>query len=319
MGMDGYVASHLATIEADPTRVDSRFLLYFLATIRTQNLVQDQNYPSLNLPAIKGIPIPVPPLPEQCRIIAILDKAFEGIATAKANAEKSLRNAREAFASELEQKCGAVKEGWRETTVGQAADEGIIAKPFDGNHGEIHPKRADYTSSGVPFVMACDLKDGQVDTENCTFISPHTAERLRVGRAKSGDVLLSHKGTIGRTAVLSTTDDYVMLTPQVTSYRILDQSRLLNKFLYYYFRSNFFQRVLAAAAADGSTRAYVGITKQRCLPLRIPSVSEQKAIVSSLAKTDIEVARLEQNLAKKPPALDELKASLLHQAFSGDL
>jgi len=304
--------------------LDKEFLYYFLSqpAVRQEGqrcmggAVGQQRVPKEYL---ESLTIPVPPLPEQRRIVAILDEAFEGIAAAKANAEKNLRNAKEAFVAALEQQCGCVQEGWQETTVGQAADEGIIAKPFDGNHGEIHPKRADYTPSGVPFVMACDLKNGEVDTHNCTFISPRTAERLRVGRATHGDVLLSHKGTIGRTAVLSTSDDYVMLTPQVTAYRVLDQSRLLNEFLYYYFRSHFFQQTLAAAAADGSTRAYVGITKQRGLPLRIPPLNQQKRIIHSLAKIDVEVAQIEQMLARKPPALDELKASLLHQAFSGNL
>lgn len=294
--------------------LDARFLFYFL----TQLPVPSKGYAD-HFPMVRKCEVRYPPLPEQRRIVAILDEAFEGIAVAKANADRNLRNAREVFVAALEQQCGSEKEEWREITVEQAVEEGIIAKPFDGNHGEIHPKRADYTPSGVPFVMACDLKNGGVDIQNCTFISPRTAQRLRVGRSKNGDVLLSHKGTIGRIAILSTTDEYVMLTPQVTAYRILDPSRLLNGFLYYYFRSDFFQRRLGSAAADGSTRAYVGITKQRSLPLRLPPMSQQRETLASLTKLEAEVAQLELILVEKPQLFDELKNSLLHQAFTGQL
>jgi type I restriction enzyme S subunit len=83
-----------------------------------------------------------------------------------------------------------------EKSVAELVDEGVLVKPFDGNHGEIHPKKADYTESGVPFIMACDLQNGVVDTAGCKFIPRKLADSLRVGFAKDGDVLISHKGTV---------------------------------------------------------------------------------------------------------------------------
>ena len=86
--------------------------------------------------------------------------------------------------------------GWTEKTVKQLVDEKILAKPLDGNHGEIHPKKSDFTDSGIPFVMAANLINGLVDQEHCKFISQKQANSLRKGFAKNEDVLLSHKGTI---------------------------------------------------------------------------------------------------------------------------
>src|SRR5690606_30972638 len=93
LGVEGCVSSHLATIVADERQAHCRFLLYFLSTIAAQDMIQDHAYPSLNLPAIAGIEIRLPSLGEQQRIVSLLDEAFEGIATAKANAEKNLQNA----------------------------------------------------------------------------------------------------------------------------------------------------------------------------------------------------------------------------------
>ena len=71
---------------------------------------------------IEDIPIPFPPLPEQKRIVAILDEAFEGIGAAVANAEKNLANARELFDSYLNSVFSQKGEGWVEKTFGRSAD-----------------------------------------------------------------------------------------------------------------------------------------------------------------------------------------------------
>lgn len=174
-----------------------------------------------------------------------------------------------------------------EFTVSELIKNGVLEKPLDGNHGGTHPKSKDYVSEGIPFVMASDMSGGRVDTSNCKFITKKQADSLRKGFAKTGDVLLSHKATIGRTAIVEeTVDDYVMLTPQVTYYRIKDQDRLNNKYLRYYFDSAPFQELFNQWAGGGSTRAYLGITGQLKLPIVLPPLPEQKAIAHILGTLD---------------------------------
>ena len=83
--------------------------------------------------------------------------------------------------------------------------------------------------------------------------------------------------------------------------------------------SPIFQGEMVAGASDGATRAYIGITKQLALRFRFPSLPEQKRIVAKLDVLDPETQRLESIYQQKLAALDELKQSLLHQAFSGNL
>jgi type I restriction enzyme, S subunit len=277
------------------------------------------NINNLKFDDLRKFQIPHPPLAEQQRIVNLVDEAFAGLATAKANTEKNLKNARGVFESHLQSIFATQRKGWTDKSVGELVAEGVLVKPFDGNHGEIHPKRSDYTKSGVPFIMARDLVDGAVDTQNCIFISRELAESLRVGLAKDGDVLISHKGTIGRSAVLSTEYSYIMLTPQLTSYRVKDDNKLFNRFIRYHLMSPTFQREMIAGAADGSTRAYISITKQLNLRFRFPSLLEQKNIVAELDILDQETKRLENLYERKLAALDALKKSLLHQAFTGGL
>ena len=113
-------------------------------------------------------------------------------------------------------------DGWELKTVEQLIKDEIIEKPLDGNHGGIHPKSSDYVEEGVPFVMASDLDAGRVNFNACKFITEEQAATLRKGFSKAGDVLISHKATIGRTAIVQDSEHgFIMLTPQVTYYRVI--------------------------------------------------------------------------------------------------
>ena len=169
-----------------------------------------------------------------------------------------------------------MKSEWITYTVQELIDKEMLEPPMDGNHGGIHPKTSDYVKSGVPFIMANDLINGKVDYSNCAFITNKQAGTLKKGFAHPGDVLLTHKATIGRTALVGDEYDTIILTPQVTYYRV--KHGISNLYLKYYFDSNEFQQTLANWAGSGSTRAYLGITAQRKLPVVLPPLEIQTKI-----------------------------------------
>ncbi|RLA52958.1 MAG: restriction endonuclease subunit S [Gammaproteobacteria bacterium] len=180
-------------------------------------------------------------------------------------------------------KIGIVDDSFRLATVEELIEEGTLDRPMDGNHGEQHPKVADYASEGIPFIMANDLSGGRVDYDSCNFITKKQADGLRKGFAKPGDVLVTHKATIGRTALVGDeADPYIVLTPQVTYYRIKNQEVLDNRYLRHYFDNQFFQKTLAIWAGAGATRAYLGITGQRKLPIIVPPRPKQRKIAAIL-------------------------------------
>ena len=168
---------------------------------------------------------------------------------------------------------------WEQRKVQQLIDDGLIEAPMDGNHGEKHPKATDYVSYGIPFLMAADIRNGKIDLHNCKFISKERSERLDKGFAKNGDVLITHKATIGETALLQgLTEEYAVLTPQVTYYRGINKPKLSPLYLYYCFQSSQFQREMKEAAGQ-STRAYIGIQQQHDLSIYMPiNIKEQKAL-----------------------------------------
>lgn len=193
---------------------------------------------------------------------------------------------------------------WKTYSVQELIDAGMLDEPLDGNHGSIHPKASDYVSAGVPFIMANNLVNGKVDYANCAYITEAQASTLRKGFAKPGDVLLTHKATIGRTAIVSDEYDTIILTPQVTYYRV--KKGISNRYLKYYFDSSTFQQLFANWAGSGSTRAYLGITAQRKLPIVLPPYEVQLKIAKCCGVLDDKIyqnQRINDNLQQQAQAI----------------
>lgn len=276
----------------------------------------------LNEKTFLALPIAAPEYVEQKKIADCLSSLDELIA-AQGHKIEALKIHKKALMQQLFPREGETQSefrfpefqnnaDWHFTTVGGLVETGVLFSPKDGNHGNIHPKSSDYVSQGIPFIMASDLKEGLIDIENCHFISKDQADSLKKGFAKEGDVLLSHKGTVGEVAVVRQIDTpYLMLTPQVTYYRVKNPKRLSNEFLAQLFVSDAFQLTLADVSGGG-TRAYIGITAQAKLPLQLPSnVDEQQRIADSLTSLDELITAQIQKLK----SLKTHKKGLMQQLF----
>ena len=275
--------------------------------------------------SLKERSLPLPPLPEQKKIAQILStvqrsiEAQNRIIQTTTELKKGLMQKlfTEGLRNEPQKQTeiGPVPESWEVLTIQEIVDREIIDKPIDGNHGEIHPKAADFVPDGIPFIMASDLKGGEINLKECNFLTKERADRLRKGFSLPGDVLISHKATIGETAIVPTVEHYVMLTPQVTYYRVLKNDELSNKYLRCYFESLIFQKPLRTIAGDGSTRAYIGITKQRGLPVLVPKIDEQRKIAGVSQQLDGKIQRAK---AKKETFAD-LFRTLLHELMAAKI
>ena len=143
-------------------------------------------------------------------------------------------------------------------------------------------------------------------------MSEEWLEKLRVGFAKGGDALLSHKGTIGETSVVPKCIDVLILSPQVTYYRT--GTSLEPVFLVGMFRTEGFQANLKKEAKQ-STRAYIGITRQKKLQIVCPPIELQKRYSNFVSR--LEETRNSQIVHQDE--LDSLFASLQQRAFNGTL
>lgn len=194
---------------------------------------------------------------------------------------------------------GEIPEDWEVLSIETLISRELIEKPLDGNHGNIHPKNNDFIEDGIPFVMANNIHDGNLNLKTCHYISQKQADKLQKGFAIIGDVLLTHKGTVGNVAIVEKLETpYIMLTPQVTYYRVKNSNMLCSSYIKQYFQYNLFQQTIKNISGGG-TRAYIGITTQRQLPFILSSIQEQIAIATVLSDTDELITSLDKLIAKK--------------------
>lgn len=241
---------------------------------------------------------------EQRKITSKLNKVQETINIRKEQIEELDKLIKYQFV-EMFKNCRCEK-----ILIRDAIEKNYIEKPLDGNHGNKHPKTSDYVESGVPFLMANNLENGCVDLINCNFITKRQANSLDKGFARDNDVLITHKGTIGRTAILHTDYEYVMLTPQITYYRP-NCDYLLPEYLKAYFDSENFQSVMKNVASSGSTRAYIGIKEQQKLELIIPPIELQNQFAEFVKQIDKQKFKLQKSLKE----MKKLQESLMNKYF----
>ncbi len=268
--------------------------------------------------AYKAIKLSFPPLPEQQRIVGLLDEAFAGIATAKANAEKNLQNARALFESHLQSVFTQRVANWDSVTLETLLERGWIESHLDGNHGGDYPRKEEFVQEGVPYISAnCLDDDDRIDMSRAKYLSPARAALLRKGIAKNNDVLFAHNATVGPVAMLQTDEEKVILGTSLTYYRC-NPKHILPEYLAHYMRSFGFKKQYLQVMRQ-STRNQVPITKQREFFHVIPPLEEQKRIIVALDGLLENGQRLARLYERKLAALEALKKSLLHQAFTGQL
>ena len=301
------------------TSVDKEWLYYYLSreVFRSEGAAQMYGavgHKRVAKEFIESYPIPLPPLPEQKRIVAILDEAFAGIATAVANTEKNLANARELFGTAL----AAVftSEAGRATTVEDVAlpQKGSIQTgPFGSQllHSE-------FVDQGVAVLGIDNVVKNEFQWGKRRFITPKKFHQLSRYQVKPGDVLISIMGTCGCCAIVPNDIPTAINTKHLCCIT-LDRSKCLPGFLHGYFLHHPVARQFLATRAKGSIMAglNMGIIKE--LPLLLPPIAEQQSIVKKLGALSSETNCLESIYQHKLATLAELKQSILHKAFSGAL
>ena len=313
LGMEGCVSSHLATIAADEKQAHPRFLLYFLSTIVAQDLVQDHAYPSLNLPTIASIEVHLPPVAEQQRIVGILDEAFTGLATAQANAEKNLQNARALFESHLQSVFNQRGEGWVETTL----EKVLAVQPQNG----WSPPAANHSDSGTPVLTLSSVTGFRFRPDKLKFTSASTDSRRNYW-VKNGDFLITRSNTpelVGHVAIAAGISEPTIYPDLIMRMNPMPD-HMMTEFLYYQMRTRALRKEITGRAQGANpTMKKISNGAVKTLPIAVPPIAAQRAIVDSLNALAAETQRLESIYQRKLAALDALKKSLLHQAFTGQL
>ena len=282
--------------------MDISFLAYALkGGIELTDAITGAAQPQITRTSLMPLVISFPEsLAEQQRIVGLLDEAFEGLATAKANAEKNLQNARALFESHLQSVFTQRGPGWVETTLGQVIE--IVG-------GSQPPKSVFSKTKKADNIRLIQIRDYKSD-KHIVFIPRAQARRF----CNADDVMIGRYGPPLFQILRGIEGAYNVALMKA----VPDEAKLSRDFLFYFLKHS---AILQYVIYHSSRAAgQIGVTKETLepYPIALPSLAVQKTVVGNIQELDAETQRLAAIYERKLAALDELKKSLLHKAFSGE-
>jgi len=295
------------TLTPKEGEVTGRFLFYLLTSVQLPRRGAGQ--PFISKGDIQAFSVDVPAVSEQQRIVGVLDEAFEGIATAKANAEQNLRNSRAIFESHLHSIFLERGPSWEEKLLGN------LCSFENGDRGTNYPSKSVRTATGIPFINAGHLTDDGIDLESMDYIPRERFELLSNGKIRKGDILFCLRGSLGKFASVGELSEGAIASSLVI---IRPGDSVQNEFLVSYLRSPICDAMISQFK-NGAAQPNLSAGSLRNFLVPIPPIEEQAVVVALLVELRAETTLLEALYRQKVEALDALKKSLLHQAFSGQL
>src|SRR5229473_1037315 len=178
---------------------------------------------------------------------------------------------------------------WDTATVAELQRQGVLLVE-DGNHGEYRPRPEEFVDQGVAFIRAADIDRERILFDSASRINESSRQRITKGIGSPGDILISHKGTVGKVALVPRDAPLFVCSPQTTFWRTLDLNRLDRGYLYAFLRSPGFHRQLATRAGETDMAPYVSLTSQRGLSVTLPPIGTQRAIARILGALDDKIA-----------------------------
>lgn len=298
----GGIASSMVIVRTGSYIEDKWLHYYFISDLclkEIENRKGGAAQPNLGAKDLKKFEIPIPPLPEQKQIVAILDKAFAAIDQVKANIEKNMVNAKELFQSKLNEIFSQRGEGWEEKSLGEIGKVSMCKRIL---------KKQTNTESGIPF-----YKIGTFGKKANAFISEEIYNEFKnkYSFPKKGEILLSASGTIGRRVVYDGEPAYFQDSNIV--WIANDEEKVLNEFLYEFYGFCDWN------PSRGATISRLYNDDLRRIKITFPSKETQKIIVKEIKKLHDNTEAIESHYRQKLANLEELKKSLLQEAFSGEL
>ncbi len=263
--------------------IDLDYLNYSLMSVDFKKYVQGAAIPHIYFKDYKNEPFLWMPLPEQQRIVAILDEAFAAIAKAKANAEQNLKNSKELFESYLQGVFENKGEGWEKKRFDEIC---VLQRGFDlPTHSR--------NEGSYPLVSS-----------NCI------TDWIDLWKVKSPGVVTGRSGTIGNVHYIE--EDY---WPLNTALYIKEFHGNYERFIYFFLKQFNLGKYSSGAGVPTLNRNNVH-SEMVWFP---KSIKVQQAIVHKLDALSSETKKLQALYQSKVNDLEELKKSILQKAFSGEL
>ncbi len=295
--------------------LNNRFLHYFCLSFDFTELDKGSGRPSLVKSDLLKVQIPLPPLPQQKQIVAILDKAFAAIDTAKANAEQNLQNAKELFESYLQNVFENKGDDWEESEFGNIITT-LTDYHANGSY-KILKKNVELKDSD-DYAWMIRSTDFENDFENSfKYIDEHAYNFMSKSKVLGNEIIMSKIGNAGKVYLMPKVSRPTSLAMNLFLIR-LDEKKAFPEFVFHFLKSKKGENQILKRVKGATTKT---ITKDnvRNIVISYPSIEKQKKIVKKLDVLSVETKKLEAIYTQKIADLEEMKKSVLQKAFSGHL
>ncbi len=271
---------------------------------------------------IAHIALPLPPLPEQRRIVAkieelfsSLDKGIESLKTAqqqlKVDRQAVLKWAFEGKLTNTNVKEGELPEGWQKVNLGEISEK-IQIGPFGT---QLH--KEDYIMGGIPLINPMHFKDGVIEADSSYSITKKKRDSLPNYILKEGDIIMGRRGEMGRYGLVRKKEaGYFCGTG---SLYIRPKSKVANSiFLFHCLKGRIVKKYLEENAA-GTTMANLNAKIVNGIPICLPSIKEQQTIVAEIESRLSVCDKIEESIEQSLKQSESLRQSILKKAFEGKL
>jgi type I restriction enzyme S subunit len=308
-GKNLFTNEAIASLVKLSTKIDKNFLFYYFSFFDWNKETEGDfkvKGRTLNKERLKALNIILPPLSEQKRIIAILDRTFKAIDQAKTNAEQNFKNAKELFESYLNRIFEEKGDDWEENTLNEVC---IVKR---GSSPRPIKKYITENEDGINWIKIGDTKNvNKFIYRTAQKITKEGAEKSRY--VKKGDFILSNSMSFGKPYIMKSNGCIHDGWFKLEVHNFIDV-----EYFYQLLCSPYVNKQFQNLASGSVVKNISGdLVKKVSLP--IPSLETQKQIVAQLDNLQTQTKKLEIIYQQKINNLIELKKSILQKAFEGAL
>ena len=289
--------------------IDMGYLFKVLTSSKFRSLIDSltdgANINNLKFSLIEEFSFHLPPLEEQCRIVAKLDAAFAKIDQSIKLTENSL-----ALSSALR---SSLIEKYMSEESAEPIHLGDFCKFENGDRGKNYPSKSKQIASGIPFINAGNLSRSKIDFTGMAYISQATFDSLGGGKIRRNDILFCLRGSLGKFASVGD-----LTTGAIASSLVIirpDTDRALTDYLLYYFEGEQCSRMIRKFE-NGAAQPNLSGGSLKKFEIILPDVKRQTRVVELLNMATDKIDTVTELRKKKLQSLHLLKHSMLSQAFS---
>ena len=314
-------ASDCSTIlPLDPNMLNVRFVYYAMLNLQdyiSKELRRGAAQPHVYAKDLALLEIPVPSLEEQQRIVCILDEALENISNSTEQIIQKIQNVNALFPSILKSLIPQDVNDCEEVLLGNKEYIQII----DGDRGVNYPKKSEFMNEGhCLFLNTKNVLRNGFNFDTTMFIDEEKDGLLRKGKLQRNDVILTTRGTLGNTAVYH--DEIPFNHIRINSGMLMfrpNVEKIYPKYLYHLFTSDIVRSQISSHSR-GAAQPHLPVNVLSKFLIPIPkSIDLQKVIVQRLELLATKYDLLLQKLRQEMESFDELRQSILQEAFDGKL